>query len=219
MSLEDKCTQTAAPNEQPRHQCVYCERSYKQKSHLTYHVKSDHQSLVKKSNYRNFQCRVCRQGRKKHLLLLCEQRSNVFFCNFRVCHFVRAARAHAYSRKGVFDEKRRRGSFSLATVGNRLCRGVGRRGGSGEEGKAEKEEAGGRRHCCLCRTPFRPPKKRGVVNTTRLKSKKKCSVQMRRRRQKTSFFCLQFFFGKRLIILLHFKHRCRCEALRSAKCT
>ena len=79
MSLEDKCTQTAAPNEQPRHQCVYCERSYKQKSHLTYHVKSDHQSLVKKSNYRFFQCRVCRQGRKKHLLLLCEQRSNVFF--------------------------------------------------------------------------------------------------------------------------------------------
>ena len=65
MSLEDKCTQTAAPNEQPRHQCVYCERSYKQKSHLTYHVKSDHQSLVKKSNYRCFQCRVCRQGRKK----------------------------------------------------------------------------------------------------------------------------------------------------------
>ena len=79
MSLEDKCTQTAAPNEQPRHQCVYCERSYKQKSHLTYHVKSDHQSLVKKSNYRFFQCRVCRQGRKKHLLLLSERRVKCFF--------------------------------------------------------------------------------------------------------------------------------------------
>ena len=179
MSLEDKCTQTAAPNEQPRHQCVYCERSYKQKSHLTYHVKSDHQSLVKKSNYRFFQCRVCRQGRKKkHLLLLSERRSNVFFCNFSVCHFVRAARAHAYSRKSVIGEKRR-GSFSLATVGNRLCRGIGRRGGSGEEGKAEKEEAGGRRHCCLCWRLFRPPQKCDV-NTTRLKSKKKCSVQMQR---------------------------------------
>ena len=80
MSLEDKCTQTAAPNEQPRHQCVYCERSYKQKSHLTYHVKSDHQSLVKKSNYRCFQCRVCRQGRKKNTFSSSVSGgSNVFF--------------------------------------------------------------------------------------------------------------------------------------------
>ena len=119
----------------------------------------------------------------------------MFFCNFRVCHFVRAARAHAYSRKGVFDEKRRRGSFSLATVGNRLCRGVGRRGGSGEEGKAEKEEAGGRRHCCLCRTPFRPPKKRGVVNTTRLKSKKNAVCRCDDDDKKLVFSACNFFLA------------------------
>ena len=78
MSLEDKCTQTA-PNEQQRHQCDFCEKSYKNKSHLSYHVKTTHyRSSVKKPNYRFFQCRVCHQGRKKHLLLN-EQWSNVFF--------------------------------------------------------------------------------------------------------------------------------------------
>ena len=78
MSLEDKCTQTA-PNEQQRHQCDFCVKSYKNKSHLTYHVKTTHyRSSVKKPIYRFFQCRVCHQGRKKHLLLN-EQWSNVFF--------------------------------------------------------------------------------------------------------------------------------------------
>ena len=61
MSLEDKCTQTA-PNEQQRHQCDLCEKSYKHKSHLTYHVKTTH---CRKPIYRFFQCRVCRRGRKK----------------------------------------------------------------------------------------------------------------------------------------------------------
>ena len=66
MSLEDKCTQTA-PNEQQRHQCDFCEKSYKNKSHLSYHVKTTHyRSSVKKPNYRFFQCRVCHQGRKKN---------------------------------------------------------------------------------------------------------------------------------------------------------
>ena len=78
MSLEDKGTQTE-PNEQQRHQCDFCVKSYKNKSHLTYHVKTTHyRSSVKKPNYRFFQCRVCHQGRKKHLLLN-EQWSNVFF--------------------------------------------------------------------------------------------------------------------------------------------
>ena len=48
----------------------------------------------------------------------------------------------SYSRKSAIDEKRR--GFRLATMGTRLRCGVGRRG-SGEEGKAEKEEAGGRK--------------------------------------------------------------------------
>ena len=63
----------------------------------------------------------------------------------------------SYSRKSAIDEKRR--GFRLATMGTRLRCGVGRRG-SGEEGKAEKEEeAGGRSHCCHCRTLPRLPKK------------------------------------------------------------
>ena len=66
MSLEDKGTQTE-PNEQQRHQCDFCVKSYKNKSHLTYHVKTTHyRSSVKKPNYRFFQCRVCHQGRKKN---------------------------------------------------------------------------------------------------------------------------------------------------------
>ena len=78
MSLEDKCTQTA-PNEQQRHQCDFCVKSYKNKSHLTYHVKTTHyRSSVKKPIYRFFQCRVCHQGRR-NLLLLNVQWSNVFF--------------------------------------------------------------------------------------------------------------------------------------------
>lgn len=65
MSLEDKCTQTAS-NEQQRHQCDFCEKTYKNKSHLTYHVKTTHyRSSVKKPIYRFFQCRVCHQGRRK----------------------------------------------------------------------------------------------------------------------------------------------------------
>lgn len=158
MSLEDKCTQTA-PNEQQRHQCDFCEKSYKNKSHLSYHVKTTHyRSSVKKPNYRFFQCRVCHQGRKKKTpppqwaVVKC-----FFFCNFSVWNFVRAVTAWvfmSYSRKSAIDEKRR--GFRLATMGTRL--GVGRRG-SGEEGKAEKEEAGGRSHCCHCRTLPRPPKK------------------------------------------------------------
>lgn len=78
MSLEDKCTQTA-PNEQQRHQCDFCVKSYKNKSHLTYHVKTTHyRSSDKKPIYRFFQCRVCHQGRR-NLLLLNVQWSNVFF--------------------------------------------------------------------------------------------------------------------------------------------
>jgi hypothetical protein len=158
MSLEDKGTQTE-PNEQQRHQCDFCVKSYKNKSHLTYHVKTTHyRSSDKKPIYRFFQCRVCHQGRR-NLLLLNVQRSNVF-CNFSVWNFVRAVTAWvfmSYSRKSAIDEKRR--GFRLATMGTHLRCGVSRRG-SGEEGKAEKEEeAGGRSHCCHCRTLARPPKK------------------------------------------------------------
>ena len=94
MSLEDKCTQTA-PNEQQRHQCDLCEKSYKHKSHLTYHVKTTH---CRKPIYRFFQCRVCRQGRKKNHLLN-EQRSNVFFCNFFLAFETLSEQLlHEYSR-------------------------------------------------------------------------------------------------------------------------
>ena len=164
MSLEDKCTQTA-PNEQQRHQCDLCEKSYKHKSHLTYHVKTTH---CRKPIYRFFQCRVCRRGRKKNTTPMSS--GQMIFCNFfSVWNFVRAVTARvlsaysAYSRKSDIDGKRR-GFRLVATMGTRLRCELGRRGSAGEEGKAEKEEAGGRSHCCLCRRLFRPPKKTGGVN-------------------------------------------------------
>ena len=152
MSLEDKCTQTAS-NEQQRHQCDFCEKTYKNKSHLTYHVKTTHyRSSVKKPIYRFFQCRVCHQGRRKKNTSSSMSSGQMFFCNFSVWNVVRGVTAWvfvSYSWKSAIDEKRR--GFRLATMGTRLRCGVGRRG-SGEEGKAEKEEeAGGRSHCCHCR--------------------------------------------------------------------
>ena len=158
MSLEDKCTQTA-PNEQQRHQCDLCEKSYKHKSHLTYHVKTTH---CRKPIYRFFQCRVCRQGRKKNTSSMSSGQMFFSVIFFSVWNFVRAVTARvlsaysAYSRKSDIDGKRR-GFRLVATMGTRLRCELGRRGSAGEEGKAEKEEAGGRRHCCLCWRLFRPP--------------------------------------------------------------
>ena len=130
----------------------------------------------------------------------------------------------SYSRKSAIDEKRR--GFRLATMGTRLRCGVGRRG-SGEEGKAEKEEeAGGRSHCCHCRTLRPGPLKKCDVNTYNFDSRlsiiksRKCSVQCAdASTHKLVFSACNFFFGNRLIHLLHFNHRCLCGALRSAKCT
>ena len=179
MSLEDKCTQTA-PNEQQRHQCDLCEKSYKHKSHLTYHVKTTH---CRKPIYRFFQCRVCRRGRKKNTTPMSS--GQMFVCNFfSVWNFVRAVTARvlsaysAYSRKSDIDGKRR-GFRLVATMGTRLRCELGRRGSAGEEGKAEKEEAGGRSQ--ICRTLPRPPKKCDVNRQLWLVCKSAvCSAQMRR---------------------------------------
>ena len=88
MSYEDKCTQTEIPANQKKYQCHFCDLSYKNKSHLTYHITVKHTPEKRRwkcaycglcyvtrdglvSHYRSlntrkakcrFQCRFCEEG-------------------------------------------------------------------------------------------------------------------------------------------------------------
>ena len=154
MSLEDKCTQTA-PNEQQRHQCDFCEKSYKNKSHLSYHVKTTHyRSSVKKPNYRFFQCRVCHQGRKKNTSSSMSSGQMFFFFVILVFETLSEQLLHEYlchTLGKVPSTKNARLPFG--DHGN-PSRGRPERVGGGRQGG----EGGGRRQKSLLPLP-RPPKK------------------------------------------------------------